>query len=299
LPHLPGKKLLTRLFQPLTRKEKGREDHFAEGMKLADPWGDVSAGKTVMDAIYPVLSGALAQEKRLELITNNLANVGTNGYKKDVPVFEALTPENAQLTTAETGDLSSVPAYGHFSRTSIDLSPGVVRTTGQPLDIAIEGEGLFAVQTPQGIRYTRNGHFSLDVDGQLVTTGGFPVLGGGGPITIPAGTVAIGSDGRISVSGGEAGPTAIEIDQIPVFIFPRADQLQKTGGSLFSAPAGAAVPTTDTLVRQGALEGSNVNPVEEMVAMIEVMRLYEAAQKAIQTADQIAGKVSNEIGQQP
>jgi len=251
----------------------------------------------MMEAIYPVLSGALAQEKRLEVITNNLSNVGTNGYKKDVAVFEALTPEDGQATGAADSNATFAPAYGHFSRTILDLSSGVIRTTGQPLDVAIEGPGFFAVQSPQGIRYTRNGHFSLDTDGQLVTSSGLPVLGSGGPITFPAGSVAIGPDGRISVVGGEAGPTPIEIDLLPVYTFAKPDQLQKIGGSLFSAKSNAAVPSTEGVLRQGALEGSNVNPVEEMVAMIEVMRLYESAQKAIQTADQIAGKVSNEIGQ--
>lgn len=250
-----------------------------------------------MEAIYPVLSGALAQEKRLELITNNLSNVGTSGYKKDVPVFEGLIPENTNNAEQVGGNVTSSPAFGHFSRTTTDLSAGAVRTTGQPLDIAIEGEGFFSVQTPEGIRYTRNGHFTLDTNGQLATSGGFPVLGSGGPITLPAGAVSIDSDGRISVSGGEAGATPIEIDLLPVYQFSKPEQLKKIGGTLFEAINGDAIPSTEGKLRQGALEGSNVDPVEEMVAMIEVMRLYESAQKAIQTADQIAGKVSNEIGQ--
>ena len=250
-----------------------------------------------MEAIYPVLSGALAQEKRLELITNNLSNVGTSGYKKDIPVFEGLTPGNSDNADATGGNAVASPTFGHFSRTTTDLSAGAIRTTGQPLDIAVEGKGFFSVQTPAGVRYTRNGHFTLDAEGQIVTTGGFPVLGSSGPITLPAGSVSIASDGRISVSGGEAGPTPIEVDLLPVYQFSKSDQLKKIGGSLFEAAKGSAIPSTDGSLRQGALEGSNVDPVEEMVAMIEVMRLYEAAQKAIQTADQIAGKVSNEIGQ--
>ena len=249
-----------------------------------------------MEAVYPVLSGALAQEKRLEVITNNLANAATAGYKKDLPVFEGL------MTTAE-GDVplagsgaEAVPVFGRLQRIITDFSSGAIRITGEPLDVAIEGAGFFAVQTPDGVRYTRNGHFTRDAAGRLATAAGFPVLGSGGPITLPAGTVSIAPDGRVSVSGGEAGTTPIEIDLIPLYYFPKPDALQKTGGSLFQAAPGSAAPAVGGRLRQGALEGSNVNPVEEMVAMIAVMRLYESAQKAIQTADDIAGKVSNEIG---
>lgn len=253
-----------------------------------------------MNSIYPVLSGALAQEKRLEVITNNLANVTTSGFKKDVAVFEGLTP---LLTDAAGTDvqpvshlLGSDSTFGRLKKVSTDFSAGAIQMTGEPLDLAVQGEGFFAVQSPEGVRYTRNGHFTLDAEGQIVTSSGFPVLGSGGPITLPPGTVSIDSNGRVSVRGLEAGAIVTEIEVLPVYTVSNPDQLRKVGGSLFEVISGTAVPLLEGRVLQGALEGSNVNPVEEMVAMIEVMRLYEAAQKAIQTADDIAGKAANEIG---
>ncbi len=253
-----------------------------------------------MNSIYPVLSGALAQEKRLELITNNLANVSTGGFKKDVAVFEGLTPllTNAAGTAIQPLShlLGADATFGLLKQVSTDYSAGPIQVTDEPLDIAIQGEGFFAVQSPEGVRYTRNGHFTLDANGQLVTTAGLPVLGSGGPITLPPGIVSINSNGNISVRGVEAGATVTEVDVLALYTVSNPKQLRKVGGSLFEVVSGTAVPSTEGRVRQGALEGSNVNPVEEMVAMIEVMRLYEAAQKAMQTADDIAGKAANEIG---
>lgn len=262
-----------------------------------------------MNSIYPVLSGALAQEKRLELITNNLANVGTNGFKKDVAVFEGLTPhlpEAAVTTFSPFGPLIGADAtFGYLKQVSTDFSAGPIRITGEPLDIAIQGEGFFAVQSPAGVRYTRNGRFTLDKEGQLVTSAGFPVLGNGGPINLPPGVVSVDSNGNISVRGIEANATAVEIDQLPVYTLNNGSgaralsnqaMFRKAGGGLFEIIAGTAIPSIEGRVQQGAIEESNVSAVEEMVAMIEVMRLYEAAQKAMQTADEIASKAANEIG---
>ncbi len=253
-----------------------------------------------MDSIYPVLSGALAQEKKLEVITNNLANVGTTGFKKDIAVFEGLTPHVMNAPGTEIQPLGTLfgadATFGHLQQISTDFSSGPIQVTGEPLDLAIHGEGFFAVQAPDGVRYTRNGHFTLDAGGQLVTMGGHPVLGSAGPINLPPGVVTIDAVGNISVKGGEAGATVVEIDVLPVFTVSNPQDLRKTGQGLFEVVGGSAVPFLEGRVQQGAIEGSNVNPVEEMVAMIEVMRLYEAAQKAMQTADEITAKASNEIG---
>jgi len=253
-----------------------------------------------MNSIYPVLSGALAQEKRLELITNNLANVSTSGFKKDVAVFEGLKPLLIDAAGTEIPPVAPLlgadSTFALLKEVATDFSAGAIQVTGEPLDIAVQGDGFFAVQSPEGVRYTRNGHFTLDVDGQLVTTAGLPVLGSGGPISLPPGVVSIDSNGNISVRGVEAGATVVEVDVLPVYTVSNPNNLRKIGGSLFEAIGATPVPSVEGRVQQGALEASNVNPVEEMVAMIEVMRLYEAAQKAIQTADDIAGKSANEIG---
>lgn len=248
-----------------------------------------------MDAIYPVLSGALAQEKRLEVITNNLANVNTAGFKKDHPLFEGigLPPgPNAGLS----GSITPGPTFEILHHVFTDFSSGPIRTTGEPLDIAIEGEGFFAVQTPGGVRYTRGGSFTLDAQGQITTHDGFPLLGTGGPITLPPGSIQIDAEGRLSVKGTEVGAQPTEVDTLALYRFPDPSRLKKAGNTLFESAGGGAVPFPEGRVSQGALEGANVNPVEEMVAMITVMRLYESAQKAIQTADEVASKAANEVG---
>jgi len=249
-----------------------------------------------MDAVYPVLSGALAQEKRMQMITNNLANVGTSGFKKDIPLFEGMMPTRDLFSMPLEGAQGTSTTFGTLRGSFTDLTPGAIRTTGEPLDVAIEGEGFFAVQTPGGTRYTRNGQFTLNADGVL-SMGDYPVQGSGGPITLPQGSVIIDAKGAILVRGIEPGAAPVEIDLLQIYRFSDPHALQKVGGNLFHAVGGGASPVEEGRLVQGALETSNVNPVEEMVAMIEVMRLYEAAQKAIQTADEIAGKAANEIAE--
>lgn len=245
-----------------------------------------------MEFLYPILSSAGAQQQRMELITNNLANVGTTGFKKDIAVFKGILA--SQIGTTAPG--TDPPAtFNKLSHAITDFSPGAIKVTSEPLDIAIEGEGFFAISTPQGTRYTRNGNFTLNADG-LLSLGEFPVEGSGGPITLPSGEVIIDPSGKISVKGVESGSEPIEIDTLTVYTFAQPNDLKKVGGSLFEIVRGEATASPDAYVRQGALEASNVNPIEEMVAMIKVMRLYESSQKAIQTADEIAGKASNELG---
>ncbi len=245
-----------------------------------------------MELTYPVLSGAIAQEKNMALITNNLANVGTTGFKKDLAVFKGILGAQIGVPAASEGPPAT---FGILSHTVTDFSPGAIKITREPLDLAIEGEGFFAIATPQGTRYTRNGNFTLNADG-LLSLGEFPLEGSGGPITLPPGEIVIDPKGKISVKGVEAGAQPIEIDIIPIYTFSNPADLKKVGGSLFESAGAGAILSVDARLRQGSLETSNVNPVEEMVAMIKVMRLYESSQKAIQTADDIAGKLANELG---
>lgn len=249
-----------------------------------------------MDGIYSVLSGAIAQELRLEVITNNLANVNTSGFKKDRPIFSAVQEAvSTEPITPETGVVAP-PAFSVLDRIVTDFSTGAFRTTGEPLDIAIEGKGFFAIETPAGVRYTRSGRFTLNEEQQIVNQMGYPVLGTGGAITLPPGTISVDARGRISVRGTESAAQPIEVDSLKIVTFSEQSALTKVGGSLFEAPAGSAVETPTVQVRQGAYEGSNVNVIEEMVAMIEVVRLYQAAQKAIQAADETAARAANEVG---
>jgi len=241
-----------------------------------------------MESLYPVLSGALAQEKNLEIVTNNLANINSNGFKKDFAIFTALDPLG-QDQPGSDGGKEPLPAYGYLDGVGSDFTQGPMRQTGSPLDVAVDGENFFVVQTPGGLKYTKNGSFTLNGDGQIINQSGFPVMGSSGAITLPAGKINIDYEGRVSVDG-------VEIDTLQVVQFADVKNLKKVEGTLFDSGGQTAAPSIDKRVQQGFIEGSNVNPVEEMVAMIQVMRLYEASQKVIQSTDEMATKASNDLG---
>ncbi len=241
-----------------------------------------------MNGIWSVLSGALTQEKRLEVLTNNLANANTTAFKKDRIVLQAFTPLKQEPATAEHGP-ELVPTFNMLDRTMTLFHEGAIRETADPLDLAIEGEGFFAIQTPGGVRYTRDGNFTMDIQGQLVNQAGFPVLGDGGSILLPPGKVTIGSDGKIFVDKEE-------VASLATFEFSDKNGLKKVGGSLYEAVRGGATPSPQIRVRQGALEMSNVNTVEEMVTMMSALRTYESTQRSMLTAIEVLGKGANEVG---
>ncbi len=255
--------------------------------------------------VFPSAASQLIMEKRMAVIANNIANVSTSGFRKDLPVFATIT---APISTANsmggsqdgTGGTSRVPvpSFAVIDQMITNFSEGPIRTTDAPLDIAIEGKGFFQIQTPGGIRYTRNGSFTLSNEGKIVTQNGNPLLGVGGPITLPAGIINIDDNGKISVKGPGIGPST-EVDLIALVDVADTTRLQKSGDNLFELLNGQATPfeSGQARVRQGALEGSNVNPVEEMIAMITAVRQYEAAQKAMQTADDMDTKNINKVGQ--
>ncbi len=213
----------------------------------------------------------------MDVVANNLANLETSGFKASSQIFEEYLMPNADATDSLPADrdVSFVIDTGTLQ----DLSAGPTRQTGNPLDMAIDGEGWFAVQTPDGERYTRNGAFQLNRDGDLVTTEGFQVLGDGGPISFDDrdGAIAIGSDGTISTEAGEKG-------RIRIAEFATEVLLEPEGSSTFSSP----VPprTSDTArVRQGMLEGSNVKPIVEMTRMIEVTRAYTSLSNILEKVE--------------
>ncbi len=283
-------------------------------------------GGEVQYGIYQVVSAAVGREQRLEVISNNLANVSTVGFKRGIPSFEGLAPIADQRTwhhfsscqfeadlhgqfprlpcdthispvSAVLSSVEPTPTFGMLSQVVTDFSGGPIRTTGEPLDLAIEGDGFFAVQTPAGIRYTRGGSFTRDLQGQVVTNNGYPVLGeGGGEIILPPGEILIGPDGKISILGDDQGSVPTEVATLPVYTFGNMTRLRQSGDTLFETVGEAPVVSAEARVRQGALEHSNVDPVKELVSMISVFRLYEASQKAIHTADEVAGKAANEVG---
>ena len=255
------------------------------------------------NSIYAALTGSMAQMKRLDHLANNLANANTAGFKTDRPVFEEFNTPMPQedLDTLDpgarpeemlTGARPRRIQYTQCTGTFTDHSPGPLNHTGATFDMAIEGKGFFAVETPWGERYTRNGAFSLSSDGDLVTDQGHAVLDSGGGRINLTGTdeVQIDSTGAIFQGGQEAGTLRI-VD------FDDLQALEKEGASFFvyRGTRGPVEPE-ETRVAQGYLEHSNVNTVKGLVTMVEVTRRYEAYQKVIGFLKSAESRLINEVG---
>jgi flagellar basal-body rod protein FlgF len=225
--------------------------------------------------LYSSYSGVKALAEMLEVLSNNLANVNTTGFKSDETFFRiynhALAESTMQPLDKAINDSSVVQG------TTVNFQPGPSTTTGRDLDVALEGQGFFVVETPNGVRYTRNGNFNLNAQGRLVTSEGFTVLGKQGPIILKPGKVDIAQNGDIQVNGMRA-------DSLRIVDFSDKRQLEKVGNSLFNPRSGAAseIEANTAVVRQGNLEQSNVNPVRQMTLMISMIRQFESLQKSIQ-----------------
>ncbi len=252
-------------------------------------------------------TGLDAQDMRMRVISNNLANVNTTGFKKDRAAFETLA---YQLVTAPGANSSSETRYA----TGLNLGTGVriqgtaridtqgsMQTTGNSLDMALDGDGYFQVQLPGGqLGYTRAGNFSRSPEGQLVTSEGYQVMPG---ITVPQGatSITVGQDGTVSAT--VPGQTeAQNIGQIQVAGFPNAAGLQATGDNYLIETSASGTANLGTAgedgrgrVRQGMLEASNVNVVEELVDMIETQRAYEVNSKMIQATDDMLKYVNQNV----
>lgn len=244
--------------------------------------------------IYMSAAGAMAYEKRMQVISNNLANINTSGFKKDKGHFLIIDSPDSIKEDLEKKSISTgkqqPPLWLQFE-TITDFSAGPMKHTGNPFDLALEGDGFFCIKTEQGTQYTRNGNFSLDQDGMLVTMDGLPVLGEGGPINIEGDTFTVGVEGNISVDGNL-------VDTIKIVGFEKPDALEKTENSLFAIADKNEVESKaeNTGVSQGFIELSNVNAIRMMTEMIEVLRGYESYQKAIKTADEANAKAINDVG---
>ncbi len=222
------------------------------------------------NGIYATLTRQHGLMREMQVVANNLANASTTGYKSDRAIFAEFL--------VETGPGHPSVSMGGLGGHAFKLEQGALRFTNAPLDLAIEGEGFFVVQTAQGERLTRAGHFSLSPDGTLVDPMGNAVLNAGGnPIQLPdeAGAVTIGSDGSVSVGGNL-------VDSLGI-VTP-AGQLQRETNTMFVAEGGFQ-PAAQARVVQGALEQSNVSPVLEVARMIEVQRAYEAGQSVLDRED--------------
>ena len=258
-------------------------------------------------AMWVAMTGLEAQQTRMSVISNNLANVNTTGFKKDRALFEDLLYQNVRQAGAQASQDTQLPS-GFMMGTGVRAvatqklhTQGNIVQTNNSLDVAISGRGFLQVLLPDGtLAYTRSGALMTDATGQLVTANGNLIQPS---ITIPenAQSVTIGSDGTVSVQiPGQAAPTQLGNIQLADFINPTG--LQPIGDSLFLETASSGAPITGnpgisgmgTLV-QGALETSNVNVVEELVNMIETQRAYEMNSKAISTSDRMLQYVNNNL----
>lgn len=258
-------------------------------------------------SLWVAKTGLDAQQTRMSLISNNLANVNTTGFKRGRASFQDLMYQTVRQPGGQTSQQTQSPS-GLMVGTGTQVvsteklfTQGNLLQTNNPLDLAINGRGFFEVQLPDGsAAYTRDGSFQVDSQGQLVTASGYPLQPG---ISIPpnAQSVTIGSDGTVSVQlAGEAAPQQVGSVTVADFVNPAG--LQPKGENLFAETASSGAPQTGApgqsglgLLMQGSLESSNVNVVEELVNMIETQRAYEMNSKAISTTDQMLGYVSNNL----
>jgi len=255
-------------------------------------------------SLWIAKTGMEAQQTHLDTISNNLANVATNGYKRSHAVFEDLIYQNLRQSGANTTEQTQLPTglqVGLGVRpvaTSRIYSQGNLQQTTNNLDLAIKGNGFFQVQMPDGTTaYTRDGSFQLDSAGQIVTNNGYTVLPG---ITVPANaqSLTIGNDGTVSITvPGAPAPQTLGQLQLANFVNPAG--LDPKGQNLFSETASSGTPNAGApnanglgALQQGFVETSNVNVVEELVSMIQTQRAYELNSKAVQTSDQMLQKLA-------
>ncbi len=252
------------------------------------------------NALLVGLSRQMALSHELDIIANNVANIDTTAYKADNAAFgEFLMPHarDDQFTGSDRR-VSFVQDRASW----IDFSPGAIQHTGNPLDVAINGNAYLVVQTPRGQRYTRNGALSINAAGQLVTGEGNQVLGDGGPITfqITDHDVIISPTGIITVREG-ANTADAPRGKLQLVGFDQPQRLQKDGGSTFMAPAGvnSTAPPQGTRVVQGAIEKSNVNAVAEMARMIEITRSYTDIANILQQQSDERRNALSQLSQTP
>ena len=251
--------------------------------------------------IYMAASGALAYEKRLEILSNNLANTNTVGYKRDNAYFKpfVLPPDDtAAPDNTIPDDQTQASEFWTQLYSETDFSAGSLKNTGNEFDLALVGKGFFCVQAPDGNRYTRSGNFMLNSDGVLVSREGWPVAGEGGEIKIKTKGVtlekvrfSVDEQGNVSAGGSQKG-------RLRLVDFQNPDNLEKIGNTYFRSNSfnDEGTEVEEIKVAQGFLEDSNVEVVRIMTEMIEVHRGYESYQKIIKSIDDTNSKVINDVG---
>jgi flagellar basal-body rod protein FlgF len=233
-------------------------------------------------AIYKALSGAIAQMRKLEVGSQDLANINTSGYKGQRLAFNEVL---AARTTSATrsGGFVAVGAQG------TNFLQGELQGTSNPFHLAIDGEGYFVVETPRGERYTRSGGFTLSADGTVITPQGDPLLGEAGVIQLTGGKMDVGLDGTVTSENGEVG-------KLRIVRFLDGRRLVKEGANLFRSEPGNVEDVAAPRVAQGNLEQSNVSPIDSMVSMITIQRQFEAYERAMKLMDGATQKMIVDAG---
>jgi flagellar basal-body rod protein FlgG len=255
-------------------------------------------------SLWIAKTGLDAQQTNLDVISHNLANVSTNGFKRQRAVFEDLLYQNMRQPGAMANQQNQVPSGLQLGvgvkpvSTEHIHTQGSLQRTDNPLDMAINGQGFFQIQMPDGtLAYTRDGAFQRDNTGQVVTSGGYPLSPA---ITIPEDvrSITISRDGIVSVvQANQAAP--VEVGNVQLATFVNYGGLQSVGENLYVETASSGAPTPNTpglngsgLLNQGMVETSNVNVAEELVTMIQTQRAYEMNSRAIQTSDNMLGRLT-------
>jgi flagellar basal-body rod protein FlgF len=244
--------------------------------------------------LYTAAAGLATAALRLGVASNNVANASTPGYKQDrLPEEVGKALDLRKMATDSNGRaIGSITLGPTSGLAELDLSGGPLQETGNALDVAIGGRGFFAVSGPDGaVRYTRDGGFTVDSEGMLRSRSGFAVLDQDGqPIQAGQGPVELGTDGTLTVNGEEAG-------RLMIVDFAPEQTLRKEGSGMFSIDGdGQPLPATDVQLYQGYLEGSNVDLTESMVAVMGLVRAYEANQRLLMAQDESLSRAVNEIG---
>ena len=245
------------------------------------------------------LSQQIASHRSMEVIANNLANLSTPAYKRESVAFEQYMM-NVAATEAEGG--GTVPVSFVLDRGTVrDLSTGRFEQTNGVLDFALSGPGYFVVDTPEGERYTRNGHFQLDNQGRVVTDDGYVVQSDGGAIALQQqdSDIAVGPDGTISIRN-QVGASVQLLGKMRIVTFADERTLKKAGRSLFDAGGQAATAATaDVRVHQGVIEKGNLEPVVEITKMIDVMRAYQASVEMTKGSEELLKRAIEQLGAVP
>ncbi len=226
--------------------------------------------------IYPPLSGAITLERRLEVLSHNIGNVNTTGFKKDKPIFATV------LGQVSGPSVAGIDLFPMMETVHPDRTQGVLAHSGEAFDVGLQGEGFLVVQTPDGLRYFRGGKLHRSPEGNLVTHTGDPLVGKKGPIKLPPGDMVIDNVGNISVNN--KGVDKFRLDKVS-----DGERIVKVGDLYWTVPE-KTTQARETTVHQGMLEKSNVNPSMDMVELIKVTREYEQMQKAIQAMDEMASQ---------